>query len=107
MHQQAYRNDPGAPVKKQEHIDPAGDIGMQGMKTDAAPAGNEDGCGEQVIKIDQHGEQENEVCSLPFRPEEIPGNDGRKYEVKEIMYEELERFHARSKIPYGRINQGL
>lgn len=58
---------------------------MERMEAYAAPAGVENRVGQQMIKVNQHSKEENNVCFLPFWPKEEISNCERKDEVMEIM----------------------
>lgn len=44
-----------------EGVEHNGGIGMEGMKADAHAVGGEDGRGQQVVEIDQHGGEHDEI----------------------------------------------
>ena len=44
-----------------EGVENDGGIGMEGMKADAHAVGGEDGCGQQVVEIDEHGGEHDEI----------------------------------------------
>ena len=45
----------------QQGVEGDGGIGMEGMKTDAHAVGGEDGRGQQVVEIDEHGGEHDEI----------------------------------------------
>lgn len=81
-------------MRQHEYIDTAGDPGVQRVKPDAAAAGHEYGVGKQVIKIDQHGEQEDQVNRFPPLREKPPGDQHRENEMQEVMKNKLNRRHS-------------
>ena len=44
-----------------EGVEHNGGIGMEGMKSDAHAVGGEDGRGQQVVEIDEHGGEHDEI----------------------------------------------
>ena len=58
---------------------------MERMEAYAAPAGIENRVCQQMVKINQHSKDENNICVLPFWPKEEISNCEWKDEVKEIM----------------------
>jgi hypothetical protein len=55
---------------------------MEGMEPDAASGGVVDGRGEQVVEVDEHGEQHHEPGSRPRRAEEQRGDEAGHGDVE-------------------------
>lgn len=70
MEKNADSDDAQMKFSKKEHDDiyRHGVDRMQGMKTDTATVWIENGFGQHMIEIDQHGEQENHVNFPPVLP---------------------------------------
>ena len=60
---------------------------MQRMKIYAASVGFENGGSKQMIEIDQHGCDENEIDLFPVFLEENERNEQWKSKVQKIVYE--------------------
>ncbi len=90
MPQQPHRYDPRARPQGQQRV--AGDCvaGMQRVVADTAATRIEDGCGQQVVQVDQHGSQHDEPGALPPVAEEEPGDEPRNEEVEGVVDEGLE-----------------
>lgn len=62
---------------------------MQGMEANAAAVWIEDGCGEQVVKVDEHGEQKDHIHPPPIAAEKQPGNEAGCEQVEAVVDEGL------------------
>jgi len=69
-------------MKKHEYIHCNGNIGMQRMKVNAAPAMLKNRYGQQMIKIHQHSNQENNIGLLPGLPEENKCDERRENKMQ-------------------------
>lgn len=78
--------------KEQQHIHTDRVIAVQRMESNATPAGIKDRHCEQVIEVDEHGEQQDYVDPEPPRTVDQQGDEYREEKVQEIMYGLL---HAR------------
>ncbi len=88
MHQQAERNYPGdllAYKRENKRINRDGILAMQHMKANTAAVWIEDGGSQQVVRIHEHGGQEQHPDLFPFLPVEPPGNRCRKQEMEGIV----------------------
>jgi hypothetical protein len=54
---------------------------MQGVKLNAATVGLKNGVGQQMVKIHQHGGQQNPVSPSPLRLEQPPSEQSRENKV--------------------------
>jgi hypothetical protein len=59
------------------------------MKADTTPASLENRNCQKVVKVNQHSKQKYKIDRFPPVAKEFPGNKCWKYQVKEVMYEEL------------------
>ncbi len=65
---------------------------MQRMKTNAAPVWIKDGRCQQMVEIDQHGEQENHIYLTPVIPKKQPCYQARHKQMEAVMNESLQDF---------------
>lgn len=74
-----------APIGQTAHegVEHNGGIGMEGMKADAHAVGREDGCGQQVVEIDKHGGEHDEIGFAALAV-------GKKQQCKEERGEEMQ-----------------
>ena len=93
MQEQTYSYEAGTCRSQCHYIETNSNVTMKRMKTDAASAGVEDGGGQQMVKIYQHGQQKDQVSSLPLRPVESVSYQCREDEVKEIVNDLLHICH--------------
>ena len=68
---------------------------MQRMKVDAAAIGLKNRIGEQMIQVDQHRGNQNQVYYLPILLEEPVGDEKGKPEMQKVVYECFQRFSYR------------
>lgn len=71
--------------KEHGHIPRHGVKPVQWMKPNAAAMRIENGCGHQVVEIDEHGEQENCIYPNPVRLIKHPGNKNRRQKVERVL----------------------
>ncbi len=74
MQQQANGDEPCFAGYKRHYINAYCDVAMQGMITDTATAGCKYGACQQVVKVNQHGEQQDDIGPLPLLPVKQQGN---------------------------------
>lgn len=86
---QSNRNHARFGMKKQQKVNHYHRVAVQRMKTNAAAARIKHRIGEQVIEVDRHREQHQQICLQPRRPEKQQGNKHRKSQVQEIMNQGL------------------
>jgi len=60
---------------------------MERVKPDAAPVGIENGVGQQVIDVDDHGRHHDEPARQPLIPESQPGNSAGDDKMKKDVQE--------------------
>lgn len=70
VHHQPDGNDACPGMKQQQEVYNHRRVAVQGMETDAATARIKHWRGKQVIQVYGHGEQQQQVCLEPGRPEE-------------------------------------
>lgn len=67
--------------EQQNNIADHGIIGVQRVKANTAAVGLKYRCRQQVIQVNQYGQEQDEVRIFPFAPEENPGNGQRKNQM--------------------------
>jgi hypothetical protein len=88
MHQQSNSNPSvGCFEKGHDRIYRHCVVSMQRVKLDAATISFKNRIGKEVIEINEHSSQKDEIYLLPFLPKENERYEQRKQEVKTVMYE--------------------
>nr|WP_276483309.1 hypothetical protein [Paraflavitalea sp. H1-2-19X] len=85
VQQQSDRNDTCLTRKQQQNVHANRIIAVQGMETNAAAAGVEDRHSQQVIEVDEHGQQQYHIDPKPPRTVDQQGYENRETEVQEVM----------------------
>jgi hypothetical protein len=65
------------------------------MEPNAATAGLEHWCGQEVVKVYEHRTEEDEIHFHPAFLKQAAGNECREDEVKEIVNDKLKGLHYR------------
>lgn len=82
----------------QQGVEGDGGIGMEGMKADAHAVGGEDGRGQQVVEIDQHGGEHDEIGFATLAVgEKQQRKEERGKEMQAVVYDSTEgvKVHGR------------
>lgn len=70
------------------------------MKSDTTPLGVIYGSGEEVVEVDEHGEEHDEIGVFPVLTKKHPSDESGKEEVQRVVGKELE-CHIGSMVVFG------